>query len=67
MHLRPKGIGDLAPLDEAAPHDNKPSNALTAERHWRHHESFIHSVVLLVQPSNALTAERHWRRGLGLV
>ncbi len=35
MHLRPKGIGDFSSARRYFPEYDFPSNALTAERHWR--------------------------------
>ncbi len=65
MHLRPKGIGDRGGLGEVCQILLGPSNALTAERHWRLDEGGLVNPSLLCRPSNALTAERHWRRGSG--
>ncbi len=62
MHLRPKGIGDDLVADAETPQGAGPSNALTAERHWRP-QSLCVRFIGHPLPSNALTAERHWRRG----
>ncbi len=35
MHLRPKGIGDAVSTVMVYTRGRLPSNALTAERHWR--------------------------------
>ncbi len=63
MHLRPKGIGDVVAVHSLDVIQG-PSNALTAERHWRPRGRGS-GLGFVGRPSNALTAERHWRLGVG--